>query len=230
MYFRTDGIIGRMGLLGYTPRPQTKMRPSAQPPIQAHGHLGQPARPTNSYDKCWDPQRRAIEAAFLQALGSVNHAAQLLGTAYGRPNTMTQRTRDLLIRHFHTTDRDEVLRVFRNLFRISQAFQKGLSFECEIDCGSRVRCGYAFATQWFGGFGRIHICFDNRPGFCSFANLTAQQQAAAIIHEAAHRHVGISDKAYVWERKPPNSRDYTKLTPNQAIDNADSYAWFSVES
>jgi len=90
-------------------------------------------------------------------------------------------------------------------------------------------CGYANATQWFGGFGKIRVCFDNRPTTCSFTKLNLQEQAALLIHEAAHRHVGIDDKAYVWENPTNSSRDYSKLTSKQAMDNADSYAWFCVE-
>jgi hypothetical protein len=104
-----------------------------------------------------------------------------------------------------------------------------LKFECETNCGTGGKCGYAWATQWFGGYGDIHLCFDNRHGACSFLNLNSQEQAAVIIHEAAHRHVGIDDKVYVWERPPLSSRDYSKLTSKEAMDNADSYAWFSVE-
>ena len=44
-----------------------------------------------------------------------------------------------------------------------------------------------------------------------------------------HRHVGIDDKVYVWERPPLSKRDYSKLTAEQAMDNADSYAWLCVE-
>jgi hypothetical protein len=193
----------------------------------ASANLGQTSKPANKFSECWDPQKRIIEAAFLEALKSVRRAAAVLGTAYGRPDKMTSRSRNLLNEHFHTTDRGNVLEIFRNTFRIRQALEGGLSFECEINCGKKVRCGYAVVTQWFGGFGKIHLCFDDRAGFCSFANLNLQDQMAVIIHEAAHRHVGIDDKAYKWERKP--SRDYTKLTPKQAMDNADSYAWFCVE-
>ena len=123
--------------------------------------------------------------------------------------------------------------ILRKTFRIGQALQKGLNFECTGYCGGGrpPRCGYAWATQWFGGHGNIHICFDVRhlSTACDFMRLNAQERAAVIIHEAAHRHVGIDDKAYVWERTPPRPRDYSRLTSKQAIDNADSYAWFCVE-
>jgi hypothetical protein len=116
------------------------------------------------------------------------------------------------------------------VFRIGQALQNGLNFKCMGYCGGGLqRCGYAQATQWFGGRGPIHICFDDRPVACSFVKLKPQEQVALIIHEAAHRHVGIADKAYVWENPTNSSRDYSKLTSKQAMDNADSYAWFCVE-
>src|SRR5262249_9781802 len=128
------------------------------------GNLGQPAKIANNFSQCWPQQKRAIEAAFLNALASVRNAAAVLGSAYARPDRMAQRTRDLLNFHFHTTDRDNVREIFRKFFRIGQALEKGLDFKCEVNCGSKRRCGYAWATQWFGGVGAIHVCFDNRPG------------------------------------------------------------------
>jgi len=200
------------------------------------GNLGQPATIENQFHACWDPQKRAIQATFNDALTFVRLATATLGTVYGRPASMTQRTRQLLNKHFHTTERDNILKIFRNFFRIKQAFEQGLKFECQINCKSNPQqrdCGYAWATQWFySSFGRykyVHLCFDNRPNHCSFTNLTAQQRAALIIHEAAHRHAGIDDKVYAWEQPPRSSRDYSKLTSKQAMDNADSYAWFAVE-
>jgi hypothetical protein len=195
-------------------------------------NLGEPARAANKFDQCNDTQKNAIEAAFQDARIVVTRAASVLGSAYGKPSSMTDRTRLLLNTHFRTTDRGNILKIFRNLFRIDQALQKGLKFKCETNCQSRPvrQCGYTWATQWFGGKGDIHICFDTRPGHCSFLDISnPQKRAAAIIHEAAHRHVGIGDKAYVWERIPLDPRDYSKLTSKQAMDNADSYAWFCVD-
>jgi hypothetical protein len=215
MYIRTSGLEGEAVVYREGRRPAT--------------NLGQATRTENKFDDCSNAQKNAIEATFQIARRSVTNAAAVLGSVYGRPSGMSNRTRQLLERHFHTIDRDNILEIFRNLFRIDQAFQKGLKFECETNCGTNRKCGYAWATQWFGGYGDIHICFDNRRGACSFLNLSPQEQAAVIIHEAAHRHVGIDDKAYVWERPPLSSRDYSKLTSKEAMDNADSYAWFSVE-
>jgi hypothetical protein len=147
---------------------------------------------------------------------------------------MAPRTQQLLNRHFHTTDRGNVREIWRKIFRIQQVFQKGLDFKCLGYCGDPPAggdrtCGYAKAIRLIGGYGSIRLCFDNRPTTCSFTNLTAQEQAALIIHEAAHRHVGVGDKAYIWENPTNSSRDYSRLTSKQAMDNADSYAWFCVE-
>ncbi|HEU0178984.1 MAG TPA: hypothetical protein VFV58_32365 [Blastocatellia bacterium] len=219
MYMRTGGMEGEALPLQETEGPM--------------GNLGQPARVVNKFDLCSVTQKNAIQAAFVNAQADLNNAAAILGTAYGR-GSMAPRTRQLLNRHFHTADRSDVGDILRNVFRIGQAFQKGLDFRCLGYCGplprvSGAMCGYANATQWFGGFGKIRVCFDNRPTTCSFTKLNPQEQAALIIHEAAHRHVGIDDKAYVWENPTNSSRDYSKLTSKQAMDNADSYAWFCVE-
>ena len=219
MYIRTSGLEGRV-----IPVQQTEW---------TIGNLGQPARTENKFDQCSVTQKNAIQAAFANAQRALNNAAAILGTAYGK-GAMAPRTRQLLNRHFHTTDRRNVGDILRNVFRIGQAFQKGLDFKCLGYCGplttgANPRCGYASATQWFGGSGSIRLCFDNRPTTCSFTGLNLQEQAALIIHEAAHRRVGIDDKAYVWENPTNSSRDYSRLTPGQAMDNADSYAWFCVE-
>lgn len=196
------------------------------------GNLGQPARAENKFDTCTATQQNAIQAAFRNAQRAVNNAAAVLGTAVGK-RRMAPSTQQLLNTHFHTVDLGDVREIFRNVFRISQALQNGLDFKCLAYCGGRGPpwCGFANRSQWFGGHGKIRICFDDRPSTCTFAKLDAQDQAATIIHEAAHRHVGIDDKVYVWEKPNPtdSSRDYRKLTPKDAMDNADSYAYFCVE-
>jgi hypothetical protein len=193
------------------------------------GYLGEPAPSPNKFDQCVPGQIAALETAYADAIRAVSNATAVLGSIYGGSRKMTPNVARLLNTHFHTTKIGDVRKIFRTMFRIHKAMQEGLKFECEIKCGQPGQCGYAWATQWFGGKGDIHICFDTRATFCSFASLSPQEQAATVIHEAAHRHVGIDDKAYVWERKPPDARDYTTLTPGQAMDNADSYAWFAVQ-
>jgi hypothetical protein len=139
---------------------------------------------------------------------------------------MKPATRQLLLRHFHTTRRDDLRHILTGYMRIAKAIEEGIRFEGEKQCQTsptgRV-CGYANMTQLFGGFGRVHICFDPRPGHCDFTSFPPDQQEAIVIHEVAHRYVGIDDKAYRHEA------NYATLTPQQALNNADSYAFFAVE-
>jgi hypothetical protein len=182
----------------------------------------------NRFDTCTNAQKTELNAVFLNAQRAVNNASAVLGSVYGGSTRMSERTRLLLNRHFHTTDRGNILKIFRTLFRISQAFQKGLKFECETNCDAGTG-GYTWASQWFGGHGDLHICYDNRPGHRNFSRLSGATKAAIIIHEAAHRHVGINDHVYVWEKPPVSSKDYSKLSAGKAMDNADSYAWFCAQ-
>jgi len=56
---------------------------------------------------------------------------------------------------------------------------------------------HANSSQWAWYLeDKVHICFDNSPGGCDFTNLSAYNQTALIIHEVAHRYVGIRDQAY----------------------------------
>jgi hypothetical protein len=194
------------------------------------GNFGQPAV-ENKFSTCWDQQKNAIQAVFPAARRAVTRAAAVLGSAYGRPDGLTQATRDLLKKHFHTDRRDDIYQILIKINRIQRALDAGIKFECEVRCagGATMTCGYAYATQWFGGRGPVHLCFDDRPGHCGFTQLGPQDQQALIIHEVAHRYVGIDDKIYAWEDGKKSSRDYRTLSPSQAMDNADSYAWFCVE-
>jgi hypothetical protein len=180
--------------------------------------------PVNKFEDCTNAQKNAIIAVLRNAHLALNNAAAVLGSVYGGSTPMSARTRLLLNRHFHTTDRSNILKIFRTIFRISQAIQKGLSFECETKCREGDQ-GYAWTTQWFGGFGDIHICFDDRLNHWNFSKLkTVTEQVALIIHEAAHRYVGIDDHVY-----REDTVNYSKLSAGKAMNNADSYAWFCAQ-
>jgi len=129
----------------------------------------------------------------------------------------------LLLTHFHTTDRDDLRKILGKYISLQGAFDAGLKFKCESTCDKTATtstCGYAYNTMWFGGRGPIHICFD--PAGCDFTTTAANNQVALVIHEAAHRHTGVDDKVYQWDKK------YATLSADDAMDNADSYAWFAV--
>jgi Lysine-specific metallo-endopeptidase len=187
-------------------------------------HLEFEDKPENEFKTCNDSQKRLIQRASDQAMKSVAKAEAFVGSAYGRPSKMSPNRRQLLVKHFHTTDRDDLREILGKLLSIRRALEKGLSIKCEATtCKVQGWCGYANTTQVFGGFGDIHICFDQRNKACNFANLNFNEQQAVVIHEVAHRHVGIDRDTYYW------SPGYSQLSPKKAMNNADSYAWFSVE-
>jgi peptidoglycan hydrolase-like protein with peptidoglycan-binding domain/LAS superfamily LD-carboxypeptidase LdcB len=184
--------------------------------------LGSP----HSFANCTPTQKQLLLDVAERCLRAVRHAASFVGSAYGRPERMSAATGQLLLRHFHTTKHDDLRHIVTRLMRIEKALKDGVKFRGETDCatdGKGAVCGYALTTQLFGGFGKVHICFDTRPTHCNFSTLAPDTQEVTLIHEVAHRYVGIKDQAYEHEPK------YSTLSPKQAMNNADSYAFFAVE-
>lgn len=181
---------------------------------------------SHSFANCTPTQKQLLLDVAERCLRAVQHAASFVGSAYGRPNRMSAATRQLLLRHFHTTKHDDLRHILTRLMRIGKALKDGIKFRGETNCSSDSKgavCGYALTTQLFGGFGKVHICFDTRPHHCNFSALAPDTQEVTLIHEVAHRYVGIKDQAYEHEPK------YSTLSAKQAMNNADSYAWFAVE-
>lgn len=180
----------------------------------------------HSFANCTGAQKNLLIDVTDRCLRAVRHASAFVGSAYGRPDRMKAATRQLLLRHFHTTKREHLRHILTRMMRIEKAIKEGIKFRGEKTCtggGTGPVCGYARTTQLFGGFGKVHICFDTRPGHCDFSRLTPDIQEATVIHEVAHRYVGIEDQAYEHEAK------YHRLSPKEALNNADSYAFFAVE-
>ena len=185
--------------------------------------MRQPKPVKSEFSGCTGNQPRQIDAVVQNAKRALNRAEAIVGSAYGRPSDLKAANRQLLMAHFHTTSRGHLRKILGTYISIGRAFDSGLEFECETTCpttATGVVCGYAYNTLWFGGIGPIHICFD--PASCNFATTAAINQVALVIHEAAHRHAGVDDKKYRWEP------DYATLSAQDAMDNADSYAWFAV--
>jgi hypothetical protein len=177
-----------------------------------------------SYSGCQGPQKAALDATVKLARTKIYAAASVVAGAYGRPGSVTAANKALLMTHFHTTDRDDMRSILGTYTSIGRAFDAGLKLECEQTCpikGTLQTCGYAINTQWFGGFGPMHICFD--PAGCNFTKLGAPDQIALVIHEAAHRHTGIDDRFYRW------NSGYATQSAKEAMDNADSYAYFAAD-
>jgi hypothetical protein len=74
------------------------------------------------------------------------------------------------------------------------------------------------ATDMFSSFknGQIHIAF------AKVEHYTPLSYARLIIHEAAHRYLGVKDHAYAHEAT------YPTMSLTDSLDNADSIAWAAV--
>ncbi len=185
--------------------------------------MRQPKPVKTKFSGCTGNQPNQIDSAVHDAKAALGKASSVIGSAYGKPSSLKGASKQLLLDHFHTTSRDDLLKILRTYISVEQAFEAGLKFQCETTCPKSAAgnvCGYAYNTQWFGGRGPIHICFDTAG--CDFAATVTNNQVALVIHEAAHRHAGIDDKVYNWDPK------YATLSAKDAMDNADSYAWFAV--
>jgi hypothetical protein len=185
--------------------------------------MRQPTKVETKFSGCTGTQPNQIDSVVQDARKALNKAEAVVGSAYGKPSSLSAARQQLLMDHFHTTSRQDLRTILGTYISIGRAFEAGLKFECETTCEKTTAgnvCGYAYNTMWFGGFGPIHICFDTAG--CDFAKTAAANKVALIIHEAAHRHAGVDDKAYQWDAK------YNTMSPKEAMDNADSYAWFAV--
>jgi hypothetical protein len=176
-----------------------------------------------SFSGCPAPQQAQLDATVKDARTAINAATSVVAGAYGRPASVTPANQALLTTHFHSTNRDDMRSILGTYISIGRAFDAGLRLRCESSCprsATGVVCGYAYNTQWFGGRGPIHICFD--PAGCDFSTTPALNRIALVIHEAAHRHTGVDDKFYRWQP------GYATQTAKEAMDNADSYGWFAA--
>jgi hypothetical protein len=118
--------------------------------------------------------------------------------------------RQALQDNFHTTAPDAVLQIRDGFNSLRSGLNDSFTVECEDDdCDDRayVRGRFAFIRR----HANIHVC---PPWYTQdYFN-----RVRTLIHERAHQYPGASDNAYNW------SSDYATLSPDDAIDNADSYA------
>jgi hypothetical protein len=175
------------------------------------------------YSGCQTAQEAQLGSTARDARTAINAAASVVAGAYARPGSVRPANQALLMTHFHTTDRDDMRSILSRYHSIGRAFDAGLNVQCEQTCPTTPTtqiCGYAYNTQWFGGFGPIHICFD--PAGCNFTTTPVLNRIALVIHEAAHRHTGVDDRFYRWQP------GYATQSAEEAMDNADSYGWFAA--
>jgi hypothetical protein len=115
-----------------------------------------------------------------------------------------------LLDNFHTTEADHILQIRDSLAELRSELNSDLIFECE-DAGctdqAYVRGLFSFIRRW----GDIHVC----PPW--YGN-DYFQRVTTLIHERAHQYPGAAGDTYEWDA------DYATLSPEDAIDNAESYA------
>lgn len=167
-----------------------------------------PGAPANEFEDCpTDWQRKANAALVLARRWVENVVVGLSSLPYPFPAPVA----NLLNRHFRITGRGYVYEVRRHFNTIHSALNSPIDFECETECDDSV-AAYVYSV-WTD----VHLC----P---IWYGLTPAGRANTIIHEIAHDAANRDDEAYIWEAK------YSKLSVEDAVDNADSYSNFAEEA
>jgi hypothetical protein len=167
-----------------------------------------PNAPINEFEDCpTDWQSEANNALVLARAWVANVVAGLSSLTYPFPAPVAT----LLNRHFRITVRGYLYEVRRHYNTINAAINSPIDFECETSCGDNV-AAYVYSI-WTD----VHLC----P---IWHGLSTVEQANTIIHEIAHDAADRDDEAYYWEA------GYSKLSVEDAIDNADSYSYFAQEA
>jgi len=169
-----------------------------------------PSGPANRFDDCPRDWQTKANAAAQTGAGWVANAITGLSNL---PTPIPAPVTTLLNRHFHTTYDRDIRRIVGQYMRISAAINSAIDFECETECDGNTRA-YVYEV-----WSDIHLC----PPWFNSGN--SGDQAKTVVHEIAHDAAGRDDKAYYWERSK-----YNRLSVDEAIDNADSYAVFAREA
>ena len=150
-----------------------------------------------------DTQAAMISAAVTRAREILDNALAQIASP-GTPKVSTA-----LQSNFHSTEAKVSTEVQQKLQRIRNAFNGTIPVEVESEGTARA---YVYVI-----WSDIHLC----PPW--FADSSADGRARTIIHECSHKYTGTDDKAYHWDPK------YQSLSVKDALDNADSYAWFCID-
>lgn len=148
-------------------------------------------------------QLRMVVAAVQRGRQMVSHAIAQLGATGGRRNTA-------LTANFHSTSAGTISTIREHLTRILSGLSGDITFEVEEDSPTTRAYVYRIWSD-------IHLC----PPW--FADADADNRARTVIHECSHKFNGTDDEAYHWQPAYPN------LSVSDALDNADSYAWFCMD-
>lgn len=167
-----------------------------------------PSGPSNEFEDCPIDWQRKAEAALVIGRRWVGKVITGLAKL---PDPIPTPIAFLLNQHFHTINRDQIAKIIQHYKTIDSAINRSIDFECETSCDDNV-AAYVYLV-WTD----LHLC----P---IWYGLPSRGQANTIMHELAHDAAGRDDKAYVWQP------GYRTLSPEDAIDNADSYSNFADDA
>jgi len=179
---------------------------------------------TSKFRDCGDEWQKKINPATETAQAWISNAITKVDAVISGGNKQgDQFVIDKLWEHFKITPAaKKELNTLRSGLAEIQAGFSSVEFECEEGCDETEtsgELGYVsglFGLGLFPRFGRIHLCRF-------WLKQDAQTQAETIAHEMGHRFAG--KRGDVRRREKPH--DYSALTTDQALENADSYAQFA---
>lgn len=172
-----------------------------------------PPYPAPTVEDCRPWQSRMLTGHLNAARAWMNDAepkvrAYQEGTASAEVAAVVRRA---LNDNFHTIRPADVAQIANGFASLRRELNNSLTFECEDSgCGAQAYVRGLFA--WIRRLGDIHVCppwFHCRDYF---------RRVTTIVHERAHQHPGATDHAYEWQP------GYARLSPSNAINNAESYA------
>jgi Lysine-specific metallo-endopeptidase len=145
-------------------------------------------------------------------------------------STIDPQVAAVLPKYFKTSS-PKIAKILSVLDKVDVAFNDNdYTYECEQTCDPEE-----LAYTWMGFAGaitqaHIHICMGRIGG-----TVTNECVARSIVHEFAHRYGGVDDAKphhrckNTTDRCLHTSECPAELTPEKALDNADSYAGFAYE-
>jgi hypothetical protein len=151
-----------------------------------------------------EAQAQVIAAAVTRARELLDNAIAKLGSP------SDPKVSAALQSNFHSTEAKVVTEVLSKLQTIRAAFNGTIPIEVESEGDARA---YVYRI-----WSDIHLC----PPW--FADTDPDGRARTIIHECSHKYTGTDDEAYHWD-----TANYAGLSVKDALDNADSYAWFCID-
>lgn len=136
---------------------------------------------------------------------------------FGNPSVDFQRISSVLLQTFHTTEWDYVQVIASRFFHIGQMLRE--PGRVTIFCGGRGcrGVGSSVVSAFVDTPYQIHIC-GNNPDIATFIHEMGHAVVPSTgIHNTVRPSGGLNDRAYTHERA------FHHLSPEEALDNAESY-------